>query len=132
MAALLIESDADVTAVNQLGETALHLAVRKGRADVVTLLLDSGAPVLLRTKEGKTAADEARAQNFSSIANVLDGIALPHPDILGSPGLTRCAERAKDIQGKFFHMNLDSAKRSQPPMRYWVSPPRQRLASIAI
>lgn len=97
---LLIESEADVTAVNKLGETALHLAVRKGRADVVTLLLDSGAPVLLRTKAGKTPADEARAQNFSSLAHVLD-------------------ERAKDIQGKFFHMNLVSSRRSQPPMRYW-------------
>mmetsp|Transcript_13928 Transcript_13928/g.54968 ORF Transcript_13928/g.54968 Transcript_13928/m.54968 type:complete len:1140 (+) Transcript_13928:94-3513(+) len=97
--ALLLQNGADVAAVNNLGETALHLAVRKGRADVVSLLLENGAPVLIRTKAGLTPAEEAKAQNFSSLESVLN-------------------ERMKDIVGRFFHMNLRTPKMKQPPMRH--------------
>eukprot|EP01102_Stenamoeba_stenopodia_P014862 TRINITY_DN4999_c0_g1_i1.p1 TRINITY_DN4999_c0_g1~~TRINITY_DN4999_c0_g1_i1.p1 ORF type:complete len:213 (-),score=27.43 TRINITY_DN4999_c0_g1_i1:77-715(-) len=50
----LIESGAEVNAVDMWGMTPLHSAVDENRLDVVKLLLDNGARIGIRLKDGRT------------------------------------------------------------------------------
>lgn len=59
VADFLISCGLDVNAVNQMGRTPLHLAVKRGMGSAVGLLLRSGADVHIRDKIGKTPFDEA-------------------------------------------------------------------------
>ena len=47
------------------------LAVKNNRLDTVKLLLEKGAQVNAKNKEGKTALDLARAQNHKDLEQVL-------------------------------------------------------------
>ncbi|XP_060599332.1 uncharacterized protein LOC132752936 isoform X2 [Ruditapes philippinarum] len=47
---------------NTNGDTALHLAVRKGRADVVEALVQCSADLSLRNRMGQTPVDEAEGE----------------------------------------------------------------------
>jgi ankyrin repeat protein len=55
----LIGRGADVNAVDERGRTSLMIAAELGHAEVVALLLKSGAKADTRDKDGKTAADLA-------------------------------------------------------------------------
>ena len=50
-----IAAGADVNAVNQSGQTALHVATSLGRNSIIQLLVDSGADLNARDKQGRTA-----------------------------------------------------------------------------
>jgi ankyrin repeat protein len=52
---LLLETGADVNAINDAGETALHAAALAGLDRVVEYLVQQGASLTARTKDGKTA-----------------------------------------------------------------------------
>lgn len=62
---VLIESKADINAVNNRKTTPLHLACRKGNFEAVKLLLMSKADPRIRNKKG-TPIDEARAESKSA------------------------------------------------------------------
>jgi ankyrin repeat protein len=51
---MLLQAGADVNAVNQHGETALHVACDTSRADECFLLLCNGADIFARDNEGNT------------------------------------------------------------------------------
>jgi hypothetical protein len=70
---LLLEAGADPNEVNQRGETALHWAVWRGRGiPAIALLLDSGARVDARRKDGRTAYAMAVHSGQTEIAAVLE------------------------------------------------------------
>ena len=54
-AKLLIDSKCDVNCTNKLGNTALHLSLRKGYTDATKLLIDSDCDVTCKNKWGYTA-----------------------------------------------------------------------------
>ena len=61
MVQLLLENDADVTAQNKDGWTALHFAVSRYEAQIVKLLVDKNPGIVsLKDVEGNTALDWAR------------------------------------------------------------------------
>lgn len=71
IAALLIESGANVNVRQQAGVTPLHSAAQNGNLDMLILLLEAGAEVNVRMEGGKLPADLAREKGFVEIAEVL-------------------------------------------------------------
>jgi len=57
--ALCLERGAPINAVDDAGQTALHLAVASGPEGVVRLLAEKGADLLLKDQRGRTALDIA-------------------------------------------------------------------------
>ena len=53
------------------GFTALHLAAYNGYLAIATRLLEGGADLTLRTKDGKTALDYAREYGKSEVVALL-------------------------------------------------------------
>jgi uncharacterized protein len=71
IAALLIESGANVNVKQQAGVTPLHSAAQNGNLDMLILLLEAGADVNVRMEGGKLPADLARDKGFGEIADAL-------------------------------------------------------------
>ena len=71
IAALLIESGANVNVKQQAGVTPLHSAAQNGNLDMLILLLEAGAQVNVRMEGGKLPADLAREKGFVEIAEAL-------------------------------------------------------------
>lgn len=67
----LIESGADVNAKAANGGTALHFAAMVNRPEIATLLVSAGADPTIRDDKGLTAADHARQQGLSALAEQL-------------------------------------------------------------
>lgn len=68
----LIARGVDVNATDPLGRTALHFAAMQGvRADYVSALVEAGADIRLRDKEGNTPHDYAREKNRVKLVDVL-------------------------------------------------------------
>ena len=68
----LIEAGAEITAVDTLGNTALHLAVMLGKKEIVEVLLGRNCARLLgRNKGGETPASLAKVRGFHEIALLL-------------------------------------------------------------
>ena len=65
VASALIERGCEVDAVDERGDTPLHLAVRRRHVESVRLLVESGASVRRRNERGRTVADEARYAGLS-------------------------------------------------------------------
>jgi ankyrin repeat protein len=63
MARLLIESGAEVCAVDTHGDTPLHHAAGSNRLDAVELLLCNGADALAKNELGETPLDVAKLMN---------------------------------------------------------------------
>jgi ankyrin repeat protein len=70
-AKLLLDLGADVNAANEAGQTSLHAAAAIGANGVVRFLVERGARLDARTRQGRTALDEA-----------LRGV----PNVDGAPG----------------------------------------------
>ena len=58
-AGLCLERGADINAVNENGQTALHLAVTVRSEDFITFLTERGARVDIKDKQGRTPIDVA-------------------------------------------------------------------------
>ena len=70
--ARLLDEGADVNACGPSGQTALMLAARNGRTDVVGLLLRRGADPTIKTKTGSTAAEIARTYRRERVEKMID------------------------------------------------------------
>ncbi len=53
------------------GNTALHCAAYNGRLAIATRLLEGGADLTLRNKDGDTALDKARSEGKSKVVGLL-------------------------------------------------------------
>jgi uncharacterized protein len=58
-ASLCLERGADINAVNENGQTSLHLAVTVRSEAFITFLIERGAKVDIKDKQGRTAIDVA-------------------------------------------------------------------------
>jgi 26S proteasome non-ATPase regulatory subunit 10 len=66
-AKLLLEAGASVNAVNDVGETSLHLAAEAGNAEMARMLLENGADASAREWIGnRTAAELANRDSATS------------------------------------------------------------------
>jgi ankyrin repeat protein len=70
---MLVDLGLDVNAATEVGETALHGAASRGADSIVKYLVEKGAKVDVKTKEGKTPLDLAmgggdRPANVSTVA----------------------------------------------------------------
>lgn len=73
----LIEARADVTLPSSDGEsTPLHLASQLGNADIITLLLDAGAPVASQRIRTSSSAEELGKSRLSSSSSLLSPLHL--------------------------------------------------------
>lgn len=71
IAALLIESGANINVRQQAGVTPIHSAAQNGNLDLLILLLENNADVNIRMEGGKLPADLAREKGFIEIAEAL-------------------------------------------------------------
>lgn len=72
----LLEHGADVTAVDDQGNTPLHLAARRNTGrKVIELLLQVGAASGARNADGLTPAELARQKKRGSLADVIEALA---------------------------------------------------------
>ena len=76
-AALLVEAGADVSVVDDRGQTALHWACardnrRSTRLESARVLIDAGVDVGKRDVQGRTALDLARAGGFSDMVALIE------------------------------------------------------------
>lgn len=72
MVQLLVEYGAKVNVAQQGGWTALHQAADHGHEELVRYLLKVGADRALKSDDGRIAADMARGNGFSRVADLLD------------------------------------------------------------
>jgi len=68
----LVKSGAAVNQTNYKGDSPLIRAALRGRADVASLLIASGASAALKNKIGKTALDIANEANRPALIRVLE------------------------------------------------------------
>ena len=71
MASLLLKANANVHAVNNNGQTALHWAAWDGRARVADVLLQSKSSTTAVTKSGKTPVQIAEKNGHGELAERL-------------------------------------------------------------
>jgi ankyrin repeat protein len=71
VAELLINNKANINAQTNDGETPIFKAVHGGNEDLVKLLKSKGADVSIKNKAGKTPLDEAKAQNYKNLIDLL-------------------------------------------------------------
>ena len=71
IAQLLLENGADIDAVNFKGHTALIIAVRKEKLDMVKFLIGKNAELNTKSNYGQTALDEALEYSLKEISEIL-------------------------------------------------------------
>ncbi|KAI4885196.1 hypothetical protein NFI96_016653 [Prochilodus magdalenae] len=120
----------DVNArAGQVGQTALHLAVRHGRVSTVKLLLAQGADINAQDRAGTTALISACDRGHTDIVRIL----LEDPDCDAnltdkvSPGPDESAQEQRvELHGMGFHGRAAPSKpyiterNAKPPMQ-WLS-----------
>ncbi len=75
VASALCAQGADVRAVDGLGRTPLHYAAEMGFDKIVRALVEAGAPLDAKDKDGRTPADLARGRELTSTLKVLESAA---------------------------------------------------------
>lgn len=68
---LQLRPEQDVNPRDEGGNTPLHTAARNGHAEVIELLLTGGADARRRNAAGESAADRARQQGHTKLAERL-------------------------------------------------------------
>ncbi|WP_296325019.1 ankyrin repeat domain-containing protein [Treponema sp. UBA3813] len=79
----IFKTKTDINAVDEYGDTALHVAARVNEADLVSFLVIKGADTELRNNEGDTALHVAIKNSSIDAAKVL---AIVHGDIFAKDG----------------------------------------------
>lgn len=72
---LLVNQGADVNARDDNGVSVLMQAVMNDKPELVGLMIDLGADLRIRTKDGQTAQDWAQDLGFADIAEMLENAA---------------------------------------------------------
>jgi ankyrin repeat protein len=99
---VLVAAGADLAAVDNKGQTALHIAAAAGRQDLVTELLRLGASVFVTDKEGRTPLHWAAASRSE-----------PSVDALLASGAPRTARDNSGLTPR----DLADSERQQRPYR---------------
>jgi TonB family protein len=86
---LLVKAKASLDLVNQLGETALIVAVKDGNVEAARQLLMAGANVSPKDARGKTALDWAEERNRTYLSQIIR--------IAGRPSASRVTVAEKPI-----------------------------------
>ena len=86
IAEMLLDRKADVNAVDDEGDTALHIAAAKGHQYVAKLMLRKEAKTSLRNKHGETALERAIEGNHKPIVDDLLNVGSPI-DLFAAIGL---------------------------------------------
>ena len=96
MVTLLLEARVSVTAVNSDGVTALHDAVTRGDADIVTLLLAAGADTAAVATRGKLKGKSPRdlAADSEQLRHLF-----PEPDPASPPSVTTNGDHHQNGDG---------------------------------
>ncbi len=71
--------DVNLKSYQGIGDTALHAAAMGGHEDVVDVLLDAGADIKAKSKDGKLPADLAFNNNHHSVVELLRDHGAPPP-----------------------------------------------------
>jgi ankyrin repeat protein len=69
---LFVEAGADIDAINDLGNTALHYAAQTGATRIVEYLAAKGAKLDVQNFQGKTALDLARGPSAALIRKLIE------------------------------------------------------------
>lgn len=72
IAKLLIESGADVNAVNLNQATALIYAATFAQSEIAQMLIENGADLSHKDEKGNTAFDHAKMQGASNLMEILE------------------------------------------------------------
>lgn len=70
-------ADANIVPTDATGLTALAAAAKEGHAEVVDLLLRNGANPSIRTRDGRTPLEVARAAGHAKVVRLLEAAAIP-------------------------------------------------------
>jgi len=70
---IIADAGADINAVNDQQNTALHLAAQRGSDKIVQYLINRGAKLDLKNKQGKTPAEVAPKRTAELIAKLTNG-----------------------------------------------------------
>ncbi|PYS36357.1 MAG: hypothetical protein DMG14_24700 [Acidobacteria bacterium] len=70
---MIADAGADINAVNDQQNTALHLAAQRGSDKIVQYLINRGAKLDLKNKQGKTPAEVAPKRTAELIAKLTNG-----------------------------------------------------------
>lgn len=95
IAELLLEYGADINAKNRMGDSALHFAALKGRADDATVLIGWGIDISATTTSGSTALHQASHSPDAEITKTLiaAGADVNVSDIVGQSALLIAADK---------------------------------------
>lgn len=67
----MCKNNADLNHVEDNGDTALHIATKRGNIEIVKMLLDHGAKIDLKNVNDKTVLDIAKENNRDEICMLL-------------------------------------------------------------
>ena len=70
---MILDAGADINAANEQQNTALHLASQRGSDKIVQYLINRGAKLDLKNKQGKTPAEVAPKRTAELIAKLTNG-----------------------------------------------------------
>eukprot|EP00246_Nothoceros_aenigmaticus_P005258 TRINITY_DN17172_c0_g1_i1.p1 TRINITY_DN17172_c0_g1~~TRINITY_DN17172_c0_g1_i1.p1 ORF type:complete len:470 (+),score=88.21 TRINITY_DN17172_c0_g1_i1:192-1601(+) len=68
----LVQYGVDINSTDGAKQTALHIVAAHGSLEAVTMLLDLGANVLVRARNGNTPVDEARLWNKEGVQRCME------------------------------------------------------------
>jgi adenylate kinase family enzyme/ankyrin repeat protein len=91
--ALLVYGSVDLNCTDHDKRTALHLAARDGRVDIVQLLCEKGADVNMRDRFGNRPLDEAKNAGHKECIQILE----EHGGHLGNPEFCSSQEALLDL-----------------------------------
>lgn len=103
---------ADMNAVNEDGDTCLHVAARAGLLRCAEMILYTGGFVFAENAVGQTAADVASESGHATLASRLEGVMVfgDHPQLTNSPSYAAAGGDAAPAGVRFHRERSSSSK----------------------